>query len=121
MPLAGELTPEQAELLFTHLPLGISFSVADEDDIVRFWTGDAFAFSGCNPKLIGRTVNDCHPRRLHAQIDELLADLKSGAKDVWETIERSENGAERVIYTALRDAEGTYRGVLETVLPIDEA
>ena len=28
---------------------------------------------------------------------------------------------ERIVYTALRDADGIYRGVLETVLPIGEA
>jgi DUF438 domain-containing protein len=45
--------------------------------------------------------------------------LKSGKKDEVDTIEHGENGAERIIYTALRDADGAYRGVLETVVPID--
>ena len=119
MPVAGELTPGQAELLFASLPLGIGFSVADEDDVVRFWAGDGFAT--CSPKLIGRTLFECHPKRAHAAIEALLADLKSGAKDEVDTIEDGEDGAERILYTALRDAEGVYRGVLETVVPLDEA
>ncbi|HQJ98784.1 MAG TPA: hypothetical protein PLB30_09655, partial [Thermoleophilia bacterium] len=57
----------------------------------------------------------------HAAIESLLADLKSGRKDLVDTIEHGKDGAERIIYTALRDASGAYRGVLETVLPIDEA
>jgi uncharacterized protein len=117
MPVAGGLTQTQSELLFTHMPVG--FSVADEADVVRFWAGDAF--STCNPKLIGRSLFDCHPKRAHAAIESLLADLKSGKKDRVDTIERGENGAERIIYTALRDADGAYRGVLETVVPLDEA
>jgi len=119
MFIAGELTQEQTELLFAHLPIGIGFSVADEEDVVRFWAGEGF--SSCSPKLIGRSLFGCHPQRAHAAIESLLADLKSGKKDEVDTIEHGKNGAERIIYTALRDAEGTYRGVLEAVVPIDRA
>jgi DUF438 domain-containing protein len=118
MLIAGELTQEQTEMLFAHLPIGIGFSVADEEDVVRFWAGGGF--SSCSPKLIGRTLYGCHPRRAHAAIEALLADLKSGKRDEVDTIEHGEDGAERIIYTALRDADGAYRGVLETVVPIDE-
>ena len=41
--------------------------------------------------------------------------------DEVDTIEHGQDGAERIIYTALRDADGIYRGVLETVVPVDEA
>jgi DUF438 domain-containing protein len=118
MGIAGGLTKEQTELLFAHLPIGLGFSVADEEDVVRFWAGEGF--SSCSPKLIGRTLYGCHPRRAHAAIEALLADLKSGNNDEVDTVEHGENGAERIIYTALRDADGAYRGVLETVVPIDE-
>ena len=119
MFIAGELTQEQTELLFAHLPLGLGFSVADEEDIVRFWAGEEALT--CSPKLIGRTLYGCHPKRAHAAIESLLAELKSGRKDEVDTVEHGENGSERIIYTALRDADGAYRGVLETVVPIDES
>ena len=119
MTIAGGLTKEQTELLFAHLPIGLGFSVADEEDVVVFWAGDGF--STCSPKLIGRTLYGCHPKRAHAAIESLLADLKSGSKDEVDTIEHGQNGTERIIYTALRDAAGAYRGVLETVVPVDEA
>jgi hypothetical protein len=48
-------------------------------------------------------------------------DDKSGAKDEVDTVERGDHSSERIIYTALRDAEGTYRGVLETVVPLTDA
>ena len=115
--IAGELTKEQTELLFTHMPIGLGFSVADQEDVVVFWAGDGF--STCGPKSIGRTLYGCHPKRAHAAIDALLGDLKSGRKDEVDTIEHGKNGSERIIYTALRDADGAYRGVLETVVPID--
>jgi len=117
--IVGELTKEQTKLLFAHLPIGLGFSVADEEDVVVFWAGDGF--STCSPKLIGRTLYGCHSKRAHASIESLLADLKSGRKDEVDTIEHGQNGSERIIYTALRDADGAYRGVLETVVPIDDA
>jgi DUF438 domain-containing protein len=119
MAIAGELTREQTALLFANMPLGIGFSVADEEGVVRFWAGEGFA--SCRPNLIGRTLLGCHPKRSHAAIESLLADLKSGRKDQVDTIEHGKSGAERIIYTALRDAGGAYRGVLETVVPIEGA
>jgi DUF438 domain-containing protein len=119
MAVAGDLTKEQTELMFTHMPIGLGFSVADQEDVVVFWAGDGF--STCSPKLIGRTLYGCHPKRAHASIESLLVDLKSGRKDEVDTIEHGKNGSERIIYTALRDSDGSYRGVLETVVPFDDA
>lgn len=113
---AGRLTEEQLQLMFRHMPVGLS--VADEHDVVRFWAGAGFEV--CSPKLIDRDLRDCHPGRAHAAIEALLADLKSGAKDEVETVEHGDDGSERIVYTALRDADGTYRGVLETVVPLPE-
>ena len=49
----------------------------------------------------------------------LLANLKSGAKDQVDSIEHTSLGQERIVYTALRDADGAYRGEVETVLPVE--
>jgi DUF438 domain-containing protein len=111
---AGRLSKEQLALMFRHMPVGLS--VADEDDIVRFWAGAGFEV--CSPKLIGRDLRACHPKRAQAALEALLADLKSGAKDEVDTVERGDHGSERIIYSALRDANGTYRGVLETVVAL---
>ena len=111
---AGCLSEEQLQLMFRHMPIGLS--VADEDDVVRFWAGAGFQV--CSAKLIGRDLRACHPKRTQAALEALLADLKSGAKDEVDTVERGGHGSERIVYTALRDADGTYRGVLETVVPL---
>jgi DUF438 domain-containing protein len=113
---AGRLSEGELALMFRHMPIGLS--VADEDDMVRFWAGAGFEV--CSPKLIGRDLRACHPKRARAALEALLADLKSGAKDEVDTVERGDHGSERIIYTALRDADGTYRGVLETVVPLTD-
>ncbi|MGD1012310.1 MAG: PAS domain-containing protein [Acidimicrobiales bacterium] len=116
MNQAGELTQQQAELLFAHMP--VSFCLADEADVVRFWAGAAF--TDCSPELIGLDLYASHPAQAHAGVRSLLSELKSGVKDQVDQVEHGSNGAQRIIHTALRDGAGVYRGVLETVFPIEE-
>ena len=116
MDPAGRLSDGQITLMLRHLPVGIS--VADENDTVVFWAGPGF--ETCSPKLIGRDLYACHPKRAHAAMERLLEDLKSGAKDEVDTVEHHKDGtAERIIYSALRGEDGVYRGVMETVIPLD--
>lgn len=115
--LAGGLPQDLLELTLRSMPIGLS--VADQDDVVLFWAGAGFGT--CSPKLIGRDLHACHPKRAHAALDPLLADLKSGARDEVDTVEHGPNGSERIIYTVLRDAEGACCGVLETVVPLTAA
>ncbi len=108
--LAGELTPKQVELVLRSMPVG--FAVADENDVVRFWAGPGF--ETCDRDLIGRPMLAWHPAQARAGVQALLEDFRSGAKDVVDSVQ----GAERIIYSALRDEDGTYRGALETVIPL---
>jgi DUF438 domain-containing protein len=115
MRIAGELTEAQAELLFAHLPVGMA--VTDVDDTIRFWAGATFV--DCNPKLIGRDIHGSHPKRARESLTALLDSFKSGEEDVVDRIEESSLGFERFVYAALRDESGAYRGVLQTVLPVE--
>jgi hypothetical protein len=102
---AGRLSEEQLALMLRHMPIGLS--VADTTDVVLFWAGAGF--DTCHPKFIGRDPRDCHPKRARAALEALLADLKSGAKDEVDTVERGQHGPKRIISTALRDAGGRAR------------
>ena len=113
VPKAGRLTEDHLALVSAHMPIGLSF--ADEGGVLRFWAGGAFA--ACDPDLIGRDLVEGHERRARPAVAKLLKDLESGARDEVST----EDGAERIVYTALRDDDGVYRGVLETVLPMGKA
>jgi hypothetical protein len=76
MTQAGELTPEQLTLLFSHMPVG--FSVADQDDVVRFWAGAGFEV--CSPILIGRDLRACHPKRAQAALEGCSPTSSPGPK-----------------------------------------
>jgi DUF438 domain-containing protein len=111
VPKAGCPTRDQLALVLAHMPIALSF--ADESGVLLFWAGEAF--SACDPGLIGRDLVQGHAQQAQPAVAKLLKDLASGAKDEVST----QDGSERIIYTALRDADGAYRGVLETVVPTD--
>jgi DUF438 domain-containing protein len=105
----GSLSPEQAGLVLDSLPCDLSF--ADEDDVLLYWTGDTY--KTCDGRFIGRDVRDCHPPESMATLESILREFKAGTRDVAEGW-GEENGRFKLTrYTAVRDADGVYRGILE--------
>ena len=82
-------------------------------------TGNIILLGNMNVNGVPSGMSDSLSCAAHAAMKALLADLRSGAKDQMDTIEHTSLGQERIIYTALRDADGAYRGVVETVLPME--
>ncbi len=54
----GSLTPEQIALIFTHLPVDVTF--VDEGNDVRFYSGGKHRVFERTPDIIGRNVMNCH-------------------------------------------------------------
>lgn len=75
---------------------------------------------GATCDTVGRSLFDCRSKRTKAVLEAMLADLKSGRRDRVDTVEQKQDGPKRYTYTALRDADGIYRGVLQTTVPMDE-
>ena len=105
----GSLSPEQADLILTSLPIDISF--ADEHDVLVYWEGDTY--KTCDGRYIGRDVRDCHPEHTLELLEDILREFKAGTRDVAEGWGVDDG---RFIYTryfAVRDADGSYKGILE--------
>jgi DUF438 domain-containing protein len=105
----GSLTPELAAQVFRSLPLDLS--VADENDVLVYWKGATY--KTCDARYIGRDVRDCHPKESLDCLEEILREFKAGTQDVAEGWGPSGEGMKRTRYIAMRDDEGTYRGILE--------
>lgn len=108
---AGNLTAEQYDLVIRHLPLQVSF--INEDGILLYWHGELY--KGCAERYMGRHVNDCHSQKSQATIARLERAFRDGTQRE-AVFRRTEEG--RLIltrYCALRDGEGVYRGMLETL------
>ena len=114
----GELTLEQTELVFNHLPVDITF--VDENETVRFFSTPKHRIFPRTASIIGRKVQNCHPPESVDVVNKIIASFKKGEKDnasFWFHM-----GPQFVLiqYFAVRDKENIYRGVLEVSQEISE-
>ncbi|HDR06720.1 MAG TPA: DUF438 domain-containing protein [Candidatus Coatesbacteria bacterium] len=107
----GALTPEQLDLLLTHLPVDLTF--VDEKDEVRYYSAGRERIFPRSPAVIGRRVQNCHPPDSVEVVERIVASFKSGEKDSAEFWLNIGGRLVYIRYFAVRDAAGAYRGVLE--------
>lgn len=114
----GEITLDQVELIFNHLPVDITF--VDENDTVRYFSTPKHRIFPRTASIIGRKVQNCHPPESVDVVNRIVASFKKGEKDrasFWLHL-----GPKFVLiqYFALRDRDQNYRGVLEVSQEISE-
>jgi len=114
----GVLTPEQINLLLTHLPVDVTF--VDENDEVRFFSNGPERIFERARAVIGRKVQFCHPPNSMGIVEQILQDFRSGKKDSADFWIDMRGQKIYIRYFAVRDAEGTYRGTLEVSQNITE-
>ena len=107
----GALTPEQINLLLTHLPVDVTF--VDETDTVRYYSATAERIFPRSPAVIGRKVQNCHPPASVHLVNRILAAFRQGSRESAEFWIRLNERFVHIRYFAVRDAGGAYRGCLE--------
>jgi len=73
------LNKEQLEGILETIPVEISF--VDENDLVRFWNKHETRIFKRPMSVIGKSVQNCHPKRSVDKVTQVLSDLKSGKRD----------------------------------------
>ncbi|RLD37907.1 MAG: hypothetical protein DRI74_05460 [Bacteroidetes bacterium] len=114
----GEITVEQAEMVFNHLPVDITY--VDENDEVRYFSTPKHRIFPRTAAIIGRKIQNCHPPESVGVVDRIVDSFKKGEKEVasfWIHM-----GPKYVLiqYFAVHDKENKYRGVLEVSQEISE-
>lgn len=107
----GRLTLDQINLIYQHLPVDISF--VDENELVCFYSDTDHRIFPRSKNVIGREVMNCHPRKSAHVVRELIDKLRSGEQDRAEFWINKPGLFIYIIYIAVRDREGKFRGVLE--------
>jgi PAS domain S-box-containing protein len=106
-----DLTREQIVGILETIPVDISF--VDENDTVRFWNKhETRVFKRPNAAL-GRTVQKCHPPKSVDNVNQVLADLKSGKREFAEFWIELKGRKIYIRYFPVRDKNGKYLGTLE--------
>lgn len=107
----GKLTLDQLNLLFRHLPVDLSY--VDENELVRFYSDTPHRIFPRSANVIGREVKNCHPAKSVHVVEEIVEKFRSGEQSQAEFWINKPGLFIYVIYTAVRDENGKFRGVLE--------
>ena len=107
----GKLTLEQINLLFRHLPVDLSY--VDENELVKFYSDTPHRIFPRSANVIGREVKNCHPAKSVHVVEEIVEKFRSGEQSQAEFWINKPGLFIYVIYTAVRDEKGKFRGVLE--------
>nr|WP_252187849.1 PAS domain-containing protein [Anaeromonas frigoriresistens] len=107
----GKLTLEQINLIFKHLQVDLSY--VDENEIVKFYSDTKHRVFPRSAGVIGRKVQNCHPRESVDTVEEIIKAFREGEQDEAEFWLEMGDKFIYIIYNAVRDETGNFRGVLE--------
>ena len=107
----GYLTPAQVNSIFRILPVDITY-VNENDQVVFYNRGEDRVFPR-SAGIIGREVKFCHPPKSVDQVLKILEEFKAGRQDKAEFWIQFKGQFVHIQYFAVRDEDGTYRGVIE--------
>lgn len=107
----GKLTLEQINLIYKHMQIDLSY--VDENDIVKFYTDSSHRVFPRSPGVIGREVQNCHPRNSLSTVNAIIDAFRKGEQDEAEFWIDKGDKFIYIIFNAVRDEEGNFRGVLE--------
>jgi len=112
------LSQEQLAGILEAIPVEISF--VDENDLVKFWNKHETRIFKRPASVIGKSVQNCHPKQSVSKVNQLLSDFKSGRKDSAEFWINLRQRKVYIRYFAVRDKTGGYLGTLEATQDITE-
>jgi PAS domain S-box-containing protein len=112
------LNKEQLAAIFEALPVELSF--VDENDLVRFWNKHETRIFKRPVSVIGKSVQNCHPKQSVDKVNQILSDFKGGKRDSAEFWIDLKGRKVYIRYFAVRDKSGTYLGTLEVTQDITE-
>jgi DUF438 domain-containing protein len=114
----GELSLEQIELVFSYLPVDITY--VDENDKVRFYSNPKHRIFPRSKAIIGRSVQNCHPHESLETVNQIVNSFKIGEKDSASFWIHMGQKFVLIQYFAVRNSQNQYKGVLEVSQEISE-
>lgn len=106
------------EAMLNSMPMEISF--VDEADTVRYFNKNGDRIFPRPRAVIGRKVQDCHPRKSLHVVNQILEDFKAGRRDSADFWIDLKGRKIYIRYFPVRTSEGRYLGTLEATQDITD-
>jgi PAS domain S-box-containing protein len=116
--MIANLSQEQLAGILETIPVEISF--VDENNLVKFWNKHETRIFKRPASVIGKSVQNCHPKQSVDKVNQILSDFKSGRRDSAEFWINLKEKKVYIRYFAVRDKAGKYLGTLEATQDITE-
>ncbi len=116
--MTGTLNKEVLDAVLNTLPVEMSF--VDENDTVRYFNKNGDRIFPRPAAVIGRKVQDCHPKQSVHKVNQILDDFKNNKKSSAEFWIYLKGRKVYIRYFAVRDKSGKYLGCLEVSQDITE-
>jgi DUF438 domain-containing protein len=114
----GFLSPEQVIMLFSNLPVDITF--IDENDEVLYFSGAKDRIFPRSKAIIGRKVQNCHPPESVHIVNEIITAFRNGQNDHADFWIQMKSRFINIRYFALRNEQGLYKGTMEVSQDVTE-
>ena len=85
----------------------------DENELVKFYSDTKHRIFPRSANVIGREVRNCHPAKSVHLVEEIIEKFRSGEQDKAEFWINKPEAFIYILYTAVRDEKGNFKGVLE--------
>lgn len=110
----GKMRLDQLEAMLDTLEMEITY--VDENDIASYYNDPKVEKIFKRPQSsLGREVYYCHPPQVEPIVRNLIKEFKEGKKDNFKIVKNIKGKDYAISYYAVRDKEGQYKGVVETV------
>jgi hypothetical protein len=113
-----QFSSELLEAIFDSLPVDVTY--VDENDTVKYYSKHDERIFRRTPAVIGRQVQNCHPKDSLDKVNQAVAELKSGKRNVAEFWIDFKGRKVYIRYFVVRDKAGKYRGILEVAQDITD-
>jgi len=107
----GYMTVDQVNLLFRTMPLDLTY--VDENDRVIFYNRGEERVFPRSAGIIGREVKFCHPPKSVGTVLKILEEFRKGTQNESSFWINYKDRSIYIRYFAVRDANKTYKGVIE--------
>jgi len=114
----GSFSKEELETLLNTLPVDITF--IDKEDTVQYFSQTKERIFPRAKAVIGRKVQQCHPKKSIHVVNKILEDFKNNKRDFAEFWINLNNRLIYIRYFPVRNKSGEYLGCLEVTQDITD-